>query len=125
MGLRTKLLLGASALAVLPLAILMVVVPAQVVKAFGHTGRLHLAQAAQDISVSLDQLMSRHVEIVRGLAATESFAGTLAERNSGAIAAETVTATNRQIRAMLKGVGDHYQGMFLCDASGIIFAGCL
>ncbi len=125
MGLRLKLLLGALALAVLPLAILMVVVPAQVVKAFGHTGRLHLMQAAQDISVSLDQLMSRHVEIVQGLASAESFATTLAERNSGTVSAETVNATNRQIRAMLKGAGEHYQGMFLCDASGIIFAGCL
>ena len=120
-----KLLVGALALAVLPLLIVMFVVPAQVMRAFGNSGRLHLTQAAHDIAVAVDQLLTRHVEIAQGAAATDLVRETLAARNAGEPAAETIAACNRQIAAMLSGFGDHYQGMFLCDANGIIFAGTL
>ena len=125
MSLRLKLLLGALGLALAPLLIAALIVPARVARAFGESGRANLAQTARAVATSADHLITQHVETVRGLAAAEVFARTVGERNAQQLAQETLAATNRQIGAMLKGLGDHYQGMWLCDASGFIFAGCL
>lgn len=125
MGLRTKLLTGALLLAVLPLLVLVLVVPRKVARSFEESGRQRLTQVAQDVSTTVEQLLERHVEITRSLATTEAFVATIAARNRHELSAETLAATNRQIFAMLTGLGNHYQGMWLCGADGIIFAGCL
>ncbi|MFT3828547.1 MAG: methyl-accepting chemotaxis protein [Opitutaceae bacterium] len=119
------MILGALALGILPLLVVSLIVPARVAEEFAHTGRQQLSQVAHDISASVEHLLTRHVELARGFAATEVFTKALAERNAQALSAETLAATNRQFGAMIKELGGHYQGMFLCDASGIIFAGCL
>ncbi|HLP06627.1 MAG TPA: methyl-accepting chemotaxis protein [Opitutaceae bacterium] len=125
LGLRAKMILGALALGILPLLVVSLIVPARVADSFAQTGRQHLAQVAQDISSSVEQLLTRHVELVRGFAATEILATALAERNAQRLSPETLATTNRQVAAMIKELGGHYQGMFLCDASGVIFAGTL
>ncbi|HLP00779.1 MAG TPA: methyl-accepting chemotaxis protein [Opitutaceae bacterium] len=125
LGLRAKMIFGALALGILPLLVVSLVVPARVADAFAKAGRQHLAQVAQDISSSVEHLLTRHVELVRGFASTEVFAKALAERNAQRLSPETLAATNRQVAAMIKELGGHYQGMFLCDASGVIFAGTL
>jgi methyl-accepting chemotaxis protein len=125
LGLMVKLVSGALALSITPLLIVALLIPLRVEKAFLETGRHQLQQMAQSIANSVDLLLSRHVEMVRGLAKTEQFASTIAARNTKQLAPEALAATNRQIGAMLKGLGEHYQGMWLCDAEGTIFAGCL
>lgn len=125
LGLRAKLVAGALALSIIPLLIVALVIPPRVETAFLHSGRQQLQQMAQSVANSVELLLSRHVEMGRGLAQTEQFAATVGARNAKQLAPEALAATNQQIAAMLKGLGDHYQGMWLSDAEGIIFAGCL
>jgi hypothetical protein len=119
------LVLGALAIGILPLLVVVLVVPTRVAKAFEDSGRRHLAQAAQDISTTVEQLLTRHREIVQSLATSELLGAAVAARNTDSLKPDDLAVTNRQIAAMLQGAGGHYQGMWLCDARGTIFAGCL
>ncbi len=125
LGLRAKLVAGALALSIIPLLIVALLIPLRVESAFLRSGEAQLQQMAQSIANSVEMLLSRHVEMVQGVAQSEQFTATIAARNAKQLAPEALAATNRQIGTMLKGFGDHYQGMWLCDAEGIIFAGCL
>ncbi len=125
LGLRVKLVSGALALSIIPLLIVAVLVPPRVETAFLRSGEAQLRQMAQSIANSVDLLLTRHVELGWGLARTELFASVVEARNTKQIAPEALAAANRQIDAMIKGLGDHYQGVWLSDAEGIIFAGCL
>ncbi len=125
LGLRVKLVAGALALSILPLLIVALLIPPRVETAFLRSGEAQLQQMAQSIANSVEMLLSRHVEMVQGVARAEQFAATITARNAKQLAPEALAAANRQISTMLKGLGDHYQGMWLCDAEGIIFSGCL
>ena len=125
LGLRVKLVTGALALSIIPLLIVALLVPPRVETAFLHSGEAQLQQMAQSIANSVELLLARHVEMGRGLAQTEQFATVVEARNAKQLAPEALAAANRQIGAMLKGLGDHYQCVWLSDAEGIIFSGCL
>jgi len=125
LGLRVKLVSGALALSIIPLLIVALVIPPRVGRSFLRSGEAQLRQMAQSIANSVDLLLTRHVELGWGLARTELFASVVEARNTKQIAPEALAAANRQIDAMIKGLGDHYQGVWLSDAEGIIFAGCL
>ena len=125
MSLRVKLLVGALALAILPLLIVGLVVPARVGAAFTAAGRDNLALVAQDTATMANHILGQQIETLRALAANDVIAATVRARNGASLLPENLAATNRQIGAILKGLGAHYQGMFLCDAGGTVFAGCL
>ena len=125
LGLKVKLVAGALALSIIPLLIVALLIPARVETAFLRTGEAQLQQMAQSIANSVELLLSRHVELARGLSATEQLNAVVGARNAGQLASDSLDAANRQIGSMIKGLGDHYQGVWLSDAQGIIFSGCL
>jgi methyl-accepting chemotaxis protein len=120
-----KLVTGALALSIIPLVIVALVIPPRLESAILRSGKAQLQQMAQSIANSVELLLARHVEMGRGLAQTEHFVAVVEARNAKQLAPEALAVANRQIGAMLKGLGGHYQGVWLSDAEGIIFSGCL
>ena len=125
LGLRVKLVTGALALSIVPMLLVALVIPPRLESAILRSGKAQLQQMAQSIANSVDLLLTRHVELGRGLARTELFAAVVEARNAKQLTPEALAAVNRQIDAAIKGLGAHYQGVWLSDAEGMIFAGCL
>jgi methyl-accepting chemotaxis protein len=123
LSLHTKLVLLTLLLASLPLSIAALFIPAHLTKVLDGAGRQQLARTSSGLATMAEELMQRHLETVGAISKVEACQNTLAERNAGTLQPERLAATNRQIADILKSAGDHYQGLWICDQQGTIFAG--
>jgi len=125
LSLRAKLLLMSALLASLPLIIAGIIIPAKLTSVLRSSGEKELLQIAGDLAILTENLMNRHREMVQGFAQMDSFRDIVFNRNTGTLGAEQLGGGNQQIARTLKSLGDHYQGMWICDAKGTIFCGTL
>jgi len=125
LSLRAKLLLMSTLLASLPLIIAAILIPAKLSSVLRNSGEKELLQIANDLAILTESVMNRHREMAQGFAQNDSFRELLQTRNEGNPDAKALEKCNLQIARTIKSLGDHYQGVWVCDAKGTIFCGTL
>ncbi|HEY9248039.1 MAG TPA: methyl-accepting chemotaxis protein, partial [Rariglobus sp.] len=122
-SLRTKLILGAFSLVSIPLLIAALFLPPRIEKALIEAGKTRLVQTAQNLATLAQQAFTRHVESLRALAGSESVGEAVRLRNADQLDAAGLAALNRQMGTFLSSLDKHYQGLWVANARGMIFAG--
>jgi|GEM_PF-4848243 len=113
-------------LGTLPLAIASIVLPLRVQSTLESAGHERLIQVSRDVATSINTEMQRHLDTVNSLARVEPLVHGILRHRDGSLDAPGLAAVNRQIGALLQGLAaNQYQGLFLCDADGFLFAGVL
>jgi methyl-accepting chemotaxis protein len=125
LSLRAKLLLMSTLLASLPLIIASLLIPAKLSSVLRNSGEKELLQIASDLAILTESVMNRHREMTQGFAQMNSLREIVFARNAGNLGAEQLASANQQIARTIKSLGDHYQGVWLCDSKGTIFCGTL
>ena len=124
-SLKAKLLIGSILVGTIPLLIASIIIPARLSKVFMSTGETFLTQVSHDLAVQTESVLKQNVETVQSHAANAFYQDILSIRNTVEIQPALLKASNRQIGKTLHSLGNHYQGMWLCDKNGVIFSGVL
>lgn len=125
LSLRTKLLVLVVLVATVPLLVAALYIPARLAEVFEKEGREKLTLVTQDLTTLGKTVMAQHLETVQAVSNVDAFRQTVMARNAGTLAPEKISANNVQIAKVLKALGDHFQGLWLCDSKGMIFTGTL
>lgn len=124
-GLRTKLLFGALALVTVPLLAAGIFFHSRITDLLESNGRERLVQKSGELAELTQTSLQQQLDAVSSLANVELLAATIQARNSRQLDANALTLANRQLGSLLRGLGTHHQGIWLCDSEGTIFAGTL
>ena len=124
-SLKTKLLLASLLIGTLPLLIASLIIPTRLAKVFSAVGESNLSQVARDLSILTENVLEQNLRSVESHATHTLFRETITQRNQGTLTDGQLTQTNQQITKILHALGNHYQGMWLCDQKGTIFSGVL
>jgi len=126
MGTRLRVLTATLVIGALPLVIASVILPTRVQSALADAGERHLAQTASGLAAVMENELARQLETVRGLAAIETITDAIRRHDRGTLEQGGLATANRQLNALLRGLeAGQYQGLWLCGADGLIFAGVL
>ena len=117
-----KLVAGGIAAVLIPLLVVGLFAVDKAGNAITEASQSQALNIATDLAESVDLVLAEQINKVESLAAIDAFRQA-AEAPSLTPAEEDVL--NRQIHAMLKGLGDNYQGIFLGRNDGVLFAGTL
>ena len=117
-----KLVTGGIAAVLIPLLVVGLFAVNKAGNAITEASQSQALNIATDLAESVNLVLAEQITMVEGLAAIDAFRQA-AEAPNLTPAEEDVL--NRQIHAVLKGLGDNYQGIFLGRNDGILFAGTL
>ncbi len=117
-----KLVAGGIAAVLIPLLVVGLFAVNKASDALTKASESQAMNIATDLAEAVNLVLDEQIKKVESLAAVDAF--------RQAAAAESISfgeeqALNRQIHAMLEGLGDNYQGIFLGRNDGILFAGTL
>jgi methyl-accepting chemotaxis protein len=124
-SLKAKLLIGSLVIGTVPLLIAAFIIPMRLSTVFQTAGEKNLSQVANDLSNLTEHVLEQNLRIVESHSTHTLFRETIARRDQGSLANEQLSITNQQIEKVLHALGNHYQGMWLCDQNGTIFSGVL
>ncbi len=117
-----KLVAGGIAAVLIPLLVVGLFAVNKASTSITEASKSQALNIASDLAGAVDLVLEEQVKKVESLAAVDAFRQ--AAETPMLTAAEESTL-NRQIHAMLKGLGDNYQGIFLGRNDGVLFAGTL
>ena len=117
-----KLVAGGIAAVLIPLLVVGLFAVNKAATSLADASKSQALNIATDLAEAVDLVLEEQVKKVESLAAIDAFRQ--AAETPILTAAEEDTL-NRQIHAMLKGLGDNYQGIFLGRNDGVLFAGTL
>jgi len=117
-----KLVVGGIAAVLIPLLVVGLFAVEKASTSLTEASKSQALNIATDLAAAINLVLAEQVKKVESLAAIDAFRQAAAARMLTAVEEQTL---NRQIHAMLKGLGDNYQGIFLGRNDGILFAGSL
>ncbi len=117
-----KLVAGGIAAVLIPLLVVGLFAVDKAENAITEASQSQALNIATDLAESVNLVLAEQINKVESLAAIDAFRQA-AEAPSLTPAEEDIL--NHQIHAVLKGMGDNYQGIFLGRNDGILFAGTL
>ena len=117
-----KLVIGGIAAVLIPLLVVGLFAVEKASTSLTEASKSQALNIATDLAAAINLVLVEQVKKVESLAAIDAFRQAAAARMLTAVEEQTL---NRQIHAMLKGLGDNYQGIFLGRNDGILFAGSL
>ena len=125
LSLKAKLLIGSLLIGTVPLLVASLIIPTRLAKVFRTAGESNLIQVARDLSNLTEHVLDQNLLSVGSHATHTLFREAIAHRNEDALSVDQLSTANQQIEKVLHALGNHYQGMWLCDQKGTIFAGVL
>jgi len=125
LSLKAKLLIGSLLIGIVPLLVAALIIPARLANVFIAAGESNLTRVAHDLANLTEHVLEQTFRSVASHATQTLFRDSITKRNSTQLTAEQLASTNQQIEKVLQALGNHYQGMWLCDQGGTIFAGVL
>jgi methyl-accepting chemotaxis protein len=126
-SLKLKLVGTAAFLVTLPILAICIASSITSYRVTEENARLQSRQTAEALARSVDMLLQEQQRIVQGLAAGYRSFGGMDIRFYGGAAIDSLTEQrlNANLRDTLTKLGDHYEGVFLGDEAGVLFAGSL
>ena len=117
-----KLVAGGIAAVLIPLFVVGLFAVNKAATSLADASKSQALNIATDLAEAVNLVLAEQIKKVESLAAIDAFRQAAA---TGVLTDSDETALNRQIHAMLKGLGDNYQGIFLGRNDGVLFAGTL
>lgn len=122
-SLKSKLVVGALIIGLLPLLIAALVIPGRVSKVIAASNEEGLQSAAADLAELTQHALANNLAMISSHAGYSVYAEVLKARDEGQLTQAMIDDVNAYIGKALAAQGQNYQGMFLSDRSGIVFAG--
>jgi len=123
LSLKTKLVLGALVIGLLPLLIAALVIPARISKVIESTNSENLHSAASGLAELTQHALADNLAMISSHAGYAVYADVLKAREDGRLTEAMLADVNSYIGKALQAQGPNYQGMFLSDRNGHVFAG--
>ena len=117
-----KLVAGGIAAVLIPLLVVGLFAVNKAATSLADASKSQALNIATDLAEAVDLVLEEQVKKVESLAAVDAFRQAA---ETPILTAAEEDSLNRQIHAMLKGLGDNYQGIFLGRNDGVLFAGTL
>lgn len=115
-----KLVAGGIAVVLIPLLVVGLFAVNKASRALTEASKSQALNIATDLAEAVDLVLAEQMRKVESLAAIDAF-GTAA--SEATLTASDEAVLNRQIHALVKGLGQNYEGLFLTDKDGTIFCG--
>ena len=124
-SLKLKLICGGSALVLLPLLVLSSVSTVQITRSLKAVAEQQTQNRAIGLARSVDLVLQEQLRIVQGLAANYRSFGGMDIRFYGGVDMDALTERrlNESLHTTVKQLGTNYEGVFLGDDKGVLFAG--
>ena len=122
-SLKAKLLLGSLVIALVPLLIAVCVIPPLISSVVTRKGERELQASADSLATLSENVLKDNLAIVKSHASSSIYSEALQARRAGALSPEQVESVNQHVVKLIAGLGSNFQGMFLADENGQVFAG--
>jgi len=122
-SLKTKLVLGALLIGLLPLLIAALVIPSRISKVIEATNSENLQSTAAGLAELTQRALADNLAMVSSHAGYGLYAEALKAREEGRLTQQMIDDVNLYIGKALAAQGPNYQGLFISDRNGRVFAG--
>jgi len=122
---RLRLLVIMMVLTAVPLGIALAILPNRIQTILTQQGEQHLSQIAHDLAMLTQRTMELHLQTVQILGSLPELRQALRAQAQGTLDPEQLTFLNGRLASLVSDMSTELQGIYLCNAEGLVFAGVL